>query len=144
MRTLIQNARIYGTDTYTVGAETALGYVEGDLLIEEDHIAAILTSPEERLEAAQNVDHRVDATGMWLLPGAIDTHVHFREPGLTAKADISSESMAAAAGGVTTVFDMPNVLPTTTTREALAMKAELFAAKSVVNYGLFSASLPTI
>ena len=137
MTTLIQNARIYGTDLYTVGAETPLGYVEGDLLVEDDHIAAILTEPSERLEAAQNIDHRVDATGMWLLPGVIDTHVHFREPGLVAKADIASESMAAAAGGVTTVFDMPNVLPTTTSREALDLKAELFATKSVVNYGLF-------
>lgn len=78
-----------------------------------------------------------DGKGLLLLPGAIDAHVHFREPGLTQKADISSESRAAAAGGITTVFDMPNVKPTTTTPEALAEKDALFAAKSVVNYGLF-------
>ena len=72
-----------------------------------------------------------------LLPGCIDAHVHFREPGLTQKADIASESRAAAAGGVTTVLDMPNVKPTTTTPEALAAKHALFSQKSVVDYGLW-------
>ena len=73
----------------------------------------------------------------WLLPGVIDAHVHFREPGLTQKADIASESRAAAAGGVTYVLDMPNVKPTTTTPEALAEKHRLFKEKCVVNYGLW-------
>ena len=73
----------------------------------------------------------------WLLPGVIDAHVHFREPGLTQKADIASESKAAAAGGVTYVLDMPNVKPTTTSPEALAEKHRLFKEKSVVNYGLW-------
>lgn len=72
-----------------------------------------------------------------LLPGVVDAHVHFREPGLTHKADIASESRAAAAGGVTTVLDMPNVNPTTTTPEALMQKHELFRQKSVVDYGLW-------
>lgn len=72
-----------------------------------------------------------------LLPGAIDTHVHFREPGLTQKADIASESRAAAAGGITYVLDMPNVKPTTTTPEALEEKLQLFEEKSVVNFGLW-------
>lgn len=72
-----------------------------------------------------------------LLPGAIDAHVHFREPGLTQKADIASESRAAAAGGITYVLDMPNVKPTTTTPEALAEKQKLFEEKCVVNYGLW-------
>lgn len=72
-----------------------------------------------------------------LLPGCIDAHVHFREPGLTQKADIASESRAAAAGGVTTVLDMPNVLPTTTTPEALAQKHALFRQHCCVNYGLW-------
>lgn len=72
-----------------------------------------------------------------LLPGAIDAHVHFREPGLTLKADIASESRAAAAGGVTYVLDMPNVKPTTTSPEALAEKRQLFQQKCVVNYGLW-------
>ena len=73
----------------------------------------------------------------WLLPGVIDAHVHFREPGLTEKADIASESRAAAAGGVTYVLDMPNVKPTTTTPEALAEKHRLYREKCVVNYGLW-------
>jgi dihydroorotase len=73
----------------------------------------------------------------WLLPGVIDAHVHFREPGLTQKADIASESRAAAAGGVTYVLDMPNVKPTTTTPEALAEKHRLFKEKCLVNYGLW-------
>lgn len=74
---------------------------------------------------------------LMLLPGLIDAHVHFREPGLTHKADIATESRAAAAGGITTVLDMPNVLPTTTTPEALTEKHRLFDEKCVVNYGLF-------
>lgn len=74
---------------------------------------------------------------LMLLPGGIDAHVHFREPGLTTKADIASESRAAAAGGITYVLDMPNVKPTTTTPEALAEKEALFREKSVVNHGLW-------
>lgn len=78
-----------------------------------------------------------DDPSLILLPGAIDAHVHFREPGLTHKADIASESRAAAAGGITFVLDMPNVTPTTTTPEALAQKHTLFQEKCVVNYGLW-------
>lgn len=74
---------------------------------------------------------------LWLLPGVIDDHVHFREPGLTDKADIESESRAAAAGGVTTVMDMPNVIPTTTTPEALEEKRALFDKHCLVRHGLF-------
>lgn len=80
------------------------------------------------------------ATGVctqYLIPGCVDAHVHFREPGLTHKADIASESRAAAAGGVTTVLDMPNVNPTTTTPEALTEKHKLYQEKCVVNYGLW-------
>lgn len=72
-----------------------------------------------------------------LIPGCVDAHVHFREPGLTHKADIASESRAAAAGGVTTVLDMPNVLPTTTTPQTLADKHKLYQEKCIVNYGLW-------
>ena len=79
----------------------------------------------------------IDATGCYVLPGIIDDHVHFREPGLTAKADIDSESRAAAAGGVTSYFDMPNTLPQTTTAEALADKFRRAAAHSHVNYSFF-------
>jgi len=79
----------------------------------------------------------IDAQGCHLLPGIIDDHVHFREPGLTHKADIESESRAAAAGGVTSYFDMPNTVPQTTTAEALEEKFELAAKKSHVNYSFF-------
>jgi dihydroorotase len=72
-----------------------------------------------------------------VLPGVIDDHVHFREPGLTEKADMESESRAAAAGGVTTYFDMPNTVPQTTTLEALEEKFALAATKSHVNYSFF-------
>lgn len=72
-----------------------------------------------------------------MLPGVIDDHVHFREPGLTEKADINTESRAAAAGGVTTYFDMPNTVPQTTTLEALDDKFRLAATKSHVNYSFF-------
>lgn len=77
----------------------------------------------------------IDATDMLLLPGVIDTHVHFREPGLTEKADIKTESRAAVAGGVTSFVDMPNTKPQTTTMELLEEKVALAQAKSVANYG---------
>ena len=67
----------------------------------------------------------IDLEGKWLMAGGIDAHVHFREPGLTHKADIYTESRAAVAGGVTTVFDMPNTNPATVTAEALKEKLEL-------------------
>jgi dihydroorotase len=82
-------------------------------------------------------DEVIDASGCFVLPGIIDDHVHFREPGLTAKADIDTESRAAAAGGVTTYFDMPNTVPQTTTLEALEEKYALGAEKSHVNYAFF-------
>lgn len=82
-------------------------------------------------------DTIIDATGCIVMPGVIDTHVHFREPGLTEKADIETESAAAVAGGVTTFFDMPNTKPQTTTLEALADKRKRARAKSHVNYAFF-------
>ena len=77
-----------------------------------------------------------DATGLHLLPGAIDVHVHFREPGYTHKEDWQTGTAAAAMGGVTTVFEMPNVDPPTATPEALALKQEA-AKKAHVDYGLY-------
>lgn len=103
--------------------------VTGNLVIEEDRIADIQPLQLSPAEAA--------APRLLVMPGVIDAHVHFREPGLTQKADIASESRAAAAGGVTYVLDMPNVKPTTTTPEALAEKHRLFQEKCVVNYGLW-------
>ena len=76
-----------------------------------------------------------DLTGKHIIAGGIDAHVHFREPGLTHKADIATESRAAAAGGVTTVFDMPNTKPATTEASLLAEKLMLAKKKSVINMG---------
>jgi len=102
------------------------------LLIDDEHIAEIIEG-----EAPRNVDRIVDATGCFVLPGVIDDHVHFREPGMTTKADIESESRAAAYGGVTSFFDMPNTIPQTTTLEALDDKFSRGAEKSHVNYSFF-------
>ena len=82
-------------------------------------------------------DQIVDATGCFVLPGVIDDHVHFRDPGLTQKADMQTESRAAAFGGVTSYLDMPNTKPQTTTIDALEVKYADAAKKSHVNYGFF-------
>ncbi len=78
-----------------------------------------------------------DLSGRLLMPGAIDTHVHFREPGMTHKATMASESRAALAGGVTSVIDMPNTVPPTVSIEAWEHKMELAAASMAVNYAFF-------
>ena len=79
----------------------------------------------------------IDATGKYLIPGIIDEHVHFREPGLTHKADIYTESRAAVVGGVTSFMDMPNTNPQTTTQELLQQKFDLAAEKSLANYSFY-------
>ena len=107
---------------------------DGSILIEDSRIAQIYTEPHT---PEASYDEVIDASGCFVLPGVIDDHVHFREPGMTAKADIESESRAAAAGGVTTYFDMPNTVPQTTTLEALEEKFALAARKSHVNYSFF-------
>ena len=94
----------------------------------------ILAIGEER--AMPTARETFDATGLHLLPGAIDVHVHFREPGYTHKEDWQTGTAAAAMGGVTTVFEMPNVDPPTATPEALALKQEA-ARKAHVDYGLY-------
>ena len=107
---------------------------DGTIVIEDGKITQIVpghTYPEA------SFDEVIDASGCFVLPGIIDDHVHFREPGLTEKADIDTESRAAAAGGVTTYFDMPNTVPQTTTLEALEEKFALAAQKSHVNYSFF-------
>ena len=104
----------------------------GSLVIEDEKIVKITDCVPEA-----SYDEVIDASGCFILPGVIDSHVHFREPGLTEKADIDTESRAAAAGGVTTYFDMPNTNPQTTTLEALEEKFALAAQKSHVNYSFF-------
>ena len=82
-------------------------------------------------------DQTLDARGLHLLPGVIDDQVHFREPGLTHKAEIATESRAAVAGGVTTYMEMPNTVPQTLTQELLAQKYQRAAAVSAANYSFF-------
>ncbi len=107
---------------------------KGCLTLENDLIASV-TEGEAVPEG--HFDLRLNAEDCVVMPGVIDDHVHFREPGLTAKADIESESRAAAYGGVTTFFEMPNTLPQTTTLETLNQKLELAQGKSHVNYSFF-------
>lgn len=121
---LIKNARIVNEGCV----------VSGSITIEGDRIATISAS-ETQPEAS--FDRVIDASGCFVMPGVIDDHVHFREPGLTQKADIESESRAAAAGGVTSYFDMPNTVPQTTTLEALRDKCERAGKESHVNYAFF-------
>ncbi len=106
------------------------GYVitDGDIIVEVGEGSAPLSGPG--CEA-------IDCRGGLLMPGTIDTHVHFREPGLTEKADIASESRAALAGGVTSYIDMPNTKPPTVTVDALDDKMSRAAANSAVNYAFF-------
>ncbi|MBQ6956587.1 MAG: dihydroorotase [Bacteroidales bacterium] len=106
---------------------------EGDIYVIDGRI--VLPDSELIRNSKFIIHNCIDATGMLLLPGVIDAHVHFREPGLTEKADIASESRAAVAGGVTSFIDMPNTKPQTTTMELLERKVALAAEKSMANYG---------
>ena len=106
----------------------------GSIVIEKDRITHIV--PEDQ-QPCGNEHQVIDATGCFVIPGVIDEHVHFREPGLTAKADIETESRAAAYGGVTSFFDMPNTVPQTTSLEALQQKHELAQRSSHINYTFF-------
>src|SRR5262249_26721315 len=103
------------------------------LAVKDGRILAI--GAEEAMPAARET---LDATGLHVLPGAIDVHVHFRDPGYPQKEDFESGTAAAAFGGVTTVFDMPNTLPTVADAGALAGKHEIAAAKAHVDYGLYA------
>ena len=110
---------------------------DGYIVIEDGNIVEVKGNKEEVRDNPSDFDEIIDTTGCYVLPGIIDDHVHFREPGLTAKADIDTESRAAAAGGVTSYFDMPNCNPQTTTLETLDEKFALAREKSHVNYSFF-------
>lgn len=124
MRTLVFGGRIVNEDNVFAGS----------VVIDGDRIAAI---EKNNITPRGDFDRCVDATGCIVMPGIIDEHVHFREPGMTAKADIESESRAAAFGGVTSYLEMPNTVPQTTTLEAWCDKMERGARESHVNYGFF-------
>ena len=105
----------------------------GSILIANDRIEDIFLGDVPDIGDAVIIE----GDGAKALPGIIDDHVHFREPGLTHKADIESESRAAAFGGVTSFFDMPNTIPQTTTPEALQQKRDIARGKSHINYAFF-------
>lgn len=109
---------------------------KGSLLIKGDRIERVAYGicPQELIELANEV---IDAEGLWLIPGAIDDQVHFREPGLIHKADIASESRAAVAGGITSFMDMPNTNPQTTTIENVNWKFDRAAETSLANYSFY-------
>ena len=123
-RTWIKNARIVNEGKT----------FHGSIVIENDRIAEVIADGTLPLHPC---DEEIDAGGCYLMPGVIDDHVHFRDPGLTHKADMHTESTAAAAGGVTSFMDMPNTTPQTTNLEALEAKFADAATKSVVNYSFY-------
>ena len=107
---------------------------EGSVRMEDGRIAEIACGRELPV---RDGDEAVEAEGALLLPGIIDGHVHMREPGLTHKADMQTETRAAARGGVTTVLDMPNVVPQTTTLQLLQERYAMAQGRCCVNYGFF-------
>ncbi|MBO5758824.1 MAG: dihydroorotase [Rikenellaceae bacterium] len=122
-RTLINNGTILAAE----GCYAGYVIFEGDTICEVGQGAYT-----ERFDGTV-----INAAGKYVMPGVIDAHVHFREPGLTHKADWASESAAAAAGGVTSVFDMPNTNPVTVSLGEVERKAEIASQKSVVNYSVW-------
>ena len=117
MTLLIKNGKVYQNGTL----------IKKNIFIKKDKITK-LTNQELK------ADNVIDAKNKIIIPGLIDSHVHFREPGLTQKEDFLTGSMAAAAGGITTILDMPNTLPPTTNLQRFDEKRRL-AKKSIVNYG---------
>lgn len=115
---LIRNARLVNEGQF----------FESDLLVRAGRIDKIATS------ITDSADQEIDAAGAWLLPGMIDDQVHFREPGLTHKGCIATESAAAVAGGITSFMDMPNTKPPTLSLAALADKKAIAARESRANY----------
>lgn len=124
MRTLISNPTIVNNGEQ----------FRGSIVVNNGKIVEILRGDE--LPRVQ-CDEIIEATGLYLIPGVIDDHVHFREPGLTHKATIATESRAAAAGGVTSFMEMPNTVPQTTTIKALKDKFKIAANDSLINYSFF-------
>ncbi|MDL1913269.1 MAG: dihydroorotase [Bergeyella sp.] len=120
MKTLIKNAKIVNEGKI----------FSGDILIENDRISKI----SEGI-SGERAERIIEANGKLLLPGIIDDQVHFREPGLTHKGNIATESRAAIAGGVTSFIDQPNTLPNTVTQKLLEQKYQLAKGNSYANYG---------
>ncbi len=123
---LIKNAKIVNENNIFLG----------HLLIKDHYIHKIFTEHED-LDHIPNISTTINAQGLYLLPGVIDDQVHFREPGLTHKGDIFSESKAAVAGGITSYMEMPNTIPNVFTQELLEDKYTLAIEKSWVNYSFY-------
>ena len=121
--TLIKNAQIVNEGKI----------FNGNVLIRDEYIEQISEEPI----AEDGVENVIDAKGKFLIPGLIDDQVHFREPGLTHKATIKTESRAAVAGGITSFMEMPNTVPNTVTQELLEDKYQLASEKSIANYSFF-------
>jgi dihydroorotase len=107
--------------------------VPGSVAVKDGVIVALGT--EEYMPAAAEM---IDAGGKYLIPGALDVHVHFRDPGLTYKEDFTTGSMAAAVGGITTIFDMPNTQPPVIDVESFEVKRRIASEKAFVNYGIYA------
>lgn len=122
---IIKNATLVNEGTTTLAS----------VVINGDRITEII--PGRDTINRVSMETVIDAEGLYLIPGIIDEHVHFREPGLTQKADIFTESRAAVAGGVTSFMDMPNTNPQTTTQELLKQKFDLAAQKSAANFSFY-------
>ena len=107
---------------------------KGELLINDEYISAIRPAGEIIIPENSQI---IDARGLLLIPGVIDDQVHFREPGLTHKGDIFSESRAAVAGGITSFMDMPNTIPQTVSTALLEEKFRLGSENSLANYSFY-------
>ncbi|MEL7006080.1 MAG: dihydroorotase, partial [Bacteroidota bacterium] len=106
--------------------------LDGDILIKDQRIEKI----DSEISTQDNAEE-INGEGLWTIPGVIDDQVHFREPGLTHKAEIYTEAKAAVAGGITTYMEMPNVVPQTLTQELLEEKYQLGKNKSLANYSFY-------
>ena len=109
---------------------------QGFVIIDGQFISTVSEGKPEQSQL-DGINEIIDAQGMLLIPGAIDDQVHFRDPGLTHKADIDTESHAAIAGGVTSYMDMPNTKPPTVTIEDLKSKQQRAANVSIANYSFY-------
>ena len=118
---------------YNATIVTAEKEGKGAILIDGDSISKVYW--EDQHQVPEITEDAIDLQGKYIIAGGIDAHVHFREPGLTHKADMQTESRAAVAGGVTTVFDMPNTSPATISAEALAGKMQLAKGRSLAKIG---------
>ena len=117
---VVRNGKVY----------TPYGFYEGSIIIDEGKVVSLMKG------ATPEADEVIDAGGLHVLPGMIDMHCHFRDPGFTEREDFETGTRAAAAGGVTTAVDMPNTVPSVTSVEALEEKIKIADAKALVDYAL--------